>query len=294
MQNELFVHLQKLMPKQLISRLAYYIAECKCNAIKNRLISFFIKRYNVNMSDAIISDEKQFLHFNDFFTRALKPELRPICQEQASIISPADGKISQIGSIQIGKLLQAKSLNCEVTALLGGNKNLGGKFENGSFATVYLSPKDYHRVHLPYSGKLIRMIHVPGDLFSVNAITTEKLPNLFGRNERVICLFETDIGLMALVLVGAMIVASIETVWAGTVAPNTRNISVFDYNGYRENNTTKLTFDKGEEVGRFKLGSTAIVLFQTNAISWLESAKPQQDVKMGEKIGVKKTTNTSL
>ncbi|MEC8429432.1 MAG: archaetidylserine decarboxylase, partial [Pseudomonadota bacterium] len=218
--------------------------------------------------------------FNDFFTRALKPGARPICNEDKAIVFPADGAISQLGDIRHGRVFQAKGQDYSLLELVGGDPELAKPFEDGSFATVYLSPKDYHRVHMPFEGTLTHMIHVPGDLFSVNDVTAANVPRLFARNERVVCLFDTEAGPMAVILVGAMIVASIETVWAGQVAPVKREIKTTRYN-----QSENIHLKKGDELGRFKLGSTAIVLFGPEASSWQDSLDAGSATRMGDKMG---------
>ncbi|MCG8535171.1 MAG: archaetidylserine decarboxylase, partial [Pseudomonadales bacterium] len=216
--------------------------------------------------------------FNDFFTRALKEGVRPITQE--GIACPADGAISQLGKIEEDRIFQAKGHHYTLTQLLGGDEAVAAPFVNGDFATVYLSPKDYHRVHMPFAGTLKEMIYVPGQLFSVNTVTAGQVPGLFARNERVVCLFETELGPMAVVLVGAMIVASVETVWAGLVTPPKRQLKRVDYQKQPE----AMALDRGAEMGRFKLGSTAIVLFGPNKVQWNPSLKAGLTVSMGEQM----------
>ena len=224
--------------------------------------------------------------FNDFFTRALQPDVRPICSAKNTIACPADGAISQLGDIEYGRIFQAKGQDYSLTELLGGDTDLAQPFMGGKFATVYLSPKDYHRVHMPYSGSLQTMVYVPGQLFSVNEATANQVPRLFSRNERVVTIFNTDIGPMAVVLVGAMIVASIETVWAGQITPYRRQIRTTHYPQANTVDSTKsIDLTKGDEMGRFKLGSTAIVLFGPNAIEWGDKFAAGAETKMGESMG---------
>jgi phosphatidylserine decarboxylase len=232
------------------------------------------------MSEAINSDPLSYRNFNEFFTRSIRPELRPISDKENSIVCPADGAISQLGDIEHGTLLQAKGHTYSLTSLLGGDASLSNQFLGGSFATVYLSPKDYHRVHMPLTGKLTKMIHIPGKLFSVNKVTAEQIPNVFARNERTVCIFETEAGPMAVILVGAMIVASIETVWAGQVTPFNKNVVTWDYN-----ELNNIEIKKGEEMGRFKLGSTAIVLFGKDAAQWEDALEAETPTKMGMHFG---------
>ena len=230
------------------------------------------------MSEAEVTDPTAFAHFNDFFTRALKPDARPFVSEQGSIACPVDGAISQLGDIEAGRLFQAKGHEFSTYDLLGGSLELEKQFDGGKFATIYLSPKDYHRVHMPVSGTLREMIYVPGRLFSVSPLTTNNVPSLFSRNERMVAIFDTELGPMAVVMVGAMIVASIETVWAGLVTPRKRQLQKFSYG-------EPLHLNKGDEVGRFKLGSTAVILFGKDAMDWEQILAPDQSVRMGQLLG---------
>lgn len=236
------------------------------------------------MNIALDPDPRSYQHFNDFFTRSLASGERPIAGGTDTIVCPADGCISQLGKIQHGRIFQAKGQEYSLLELLGGDPKHAQAFQNGRFATVYLSPKDYHRVHMPLAGTLESMIHVPGELFSVNETTADNVPRLFARNERVVCLFDTAAGPMAVILVGAMIVASIETSWAGLVTPLKRQIRQWDYTN-KEGDKEGIKLEKGEEMGRFKLGSTAIVLFGDDCAEWQESLAAQSPVKMGEAFG---------
>lgn len=279
MRERLFIISQYLLPQHLLSRLAGCLANCTWAWVKNPFISWFVKRYGVDMSEAEQTDPLAFACFNDFFTRALKPGARPLAPEPDSILCPADGTISQLGRIEHGRIFQAKGQSFSVLELLGGNPAHAALFQGGEFATVYLSPKDYHRVHMPCGGTLTDMVYVPGKLFSVNQITAENVPELFARNERVVCLFETSNGPMAVVLVGAMIVASVETVWAGLVAPPTRQLKAERYG------QAAPTLDRGSEMGRFKLGSTAIVLFGPGHAAWDPAMRAGAAVSMGQALG---------
>ncbi|WP_126322176.1 archaetidylserine decarboxylase [Candidatus Rickettsiella viridis] len=271
---------QSFLPQHGLSRFAGWVAHCKQPWIKNRLIKNFIRDYQVDMSLALKESPNDYSHFNEFFTRALKPEKRPIDSGSEIIVSPVDGCVSQFGDIREGQLLQAKKINYSLQALLGGSMSLASRFQQGKFATFYLSPKDYHRVHSPFVGTLQEMIYVPGRLFSVNTETTEQLSQLFVRNERVICLFSTPIGPMAVILVGAMLVASMSTVWEGVITPaKTRQIRHWHY----VENTVSLA--KGEELGQFQLGSTVIVLFAANRMQWSDHLALQSKVQFGEGIG---------
>ncbi len=283
MNDRLFINLQRVIPHHALSRCSHYIAECKYRWFKNLIISWFIKRYQVDLSEAREENYKNYSNFNEFFTRQLKSEKRPLPEDKSQIVSPADGVISQFGQIDTqGKLIQAKGHYYDVQRLLGGDEATSNLFTNGHFATIYLSPRDYHRVHMPASGTLRKMIHVPGRLFSVNQATTENLPNLFARNERVISIFDTKTGPMAVVMVGAMIVASIETVWENLVTPK-RN--VVTTRNYPKEPTGPIHLKRGAEMGRFKLGSTAIILFPENSVHWLDKLHADQQIMMGQTIG---------
>lgn len=264
----------------MLSRFAGWVARCEQPWIKNRLIKNFIRDYQVDMSLAVKENPNDYKHFNEFFTRILKPEKRPIAPGARAIISPVDGLVSQLGDIREGQLIQAKKVNYNLQALLGGSSELAVQFQQGKFATFYLSPKDYHRVHSPCEGRLCEMIYVPGRLFSVNPQTTEHLPQLFVRNERVITLFKTPAGPMAVILVGAMLVASISMAWEGVITPaGAQKIRHW----YYTDNVVSLS--KGDELGYFQLGSTVIILFSAHRIQWNEAIKSNKKVQFGECIG---------
>lgn len=280
MNDKLFIRLQHLIPQHGLSRAAGWLASTDNTLLKNTFIKWFVKRYNVDMSLAAEENPLAYSCFNDFFTRALKPGARPIDSATDAIVCPADGAISQLGKIIDGRIFQAKGQDYTTLELLGGDESLAAEFTDGTFATVYLSPRDYHRVHMPYGGKLRAMVSIPGELFSVNTVTAENVPRLFARNERAVAIFDTDIGPMAVVLVGAMIVAGIETVWDGQIAPfASRDIatSLYPYQN--------ITLNKGDEMGRFKLGSTAIVLFAKDKMHWDENFRAGTPTKMGEHMG---------
>ncbi len=283
MKQRLFILFQYLLPHHLLSRLAGCIAECRVRWFKNAFTQWFVRRYQVDMSQALVEDVTAYAHFNDFFTRALKPGARALDETPGSILCPADGAVSQLGPIDHGRIFQAKGHSYSALELLGGDARLSAPFMGGEFATVYLSPKDYHRVHMPLAGTLREMVYVPGRLFSVNQTTAENVPELFARNERVVCLFDTERGPMAVVLVGAMIVASIETVWAGLVTPPKRELKTFSYD---EASRAPIHLEKGAELGRFKLGSTAIVLFGPNQVNWAEHLTAGSPVQMGQMMGM--------
>ncbi|WP_295874266.1 archaetidylserine decarboxylase [uncultured Zhongshania sp.] len=276
-----FIILQYLLPQHLLSRLVGKLAETEIPWLKDLLIERFIKQYQVDMSEAADSDYRNYANFNAFFTRELKAGARPICDAEGDIACPADGAISQIGKITGGRIFQAKGQDYSLLALLGGDREMTAQFENGSFATVYLSPRDYHRVHMPLAGTLQSMSYIPGALFSVNTTTAENVQGLFARNERAVCLFDTEAGPMAVILVGAMIVAGIETVWDGQVAPPPKGIKTTDY----RQAAREIHLEKGAEMGRFKLGSTAIVLFAKDRAEWLETFQATTATRLGETLG---------
>ena len=278
---ELFVALQRLLPKHALSRLIAKAAESRTPWLKNWLIERAIASFDININEAASSDINDYDNFNSFFTRALKDGARPINSDSSAVTSPADGAISQAGPINRHKIIQAKGSDYSASRLLG-NSEQAKRYDNGSFATIYLSPRDYHRVHIPAAGKLLSTRYIPGDLFSVNDQTAQALPNLFARNERLVCEFESDIGNFAVVFVGAMLVAGIETVWGGFETPGRGAIREADYSD------RDLIYNKGDEIGRFKFGSTVILLFQEDKVTWQDSLLPQSDIQMGEKIAALK------
>jgi phosphatidylserine decarboxylase len=268
---------QYLIPHHALSRMVGLFASCKYPPFKNRLIDWFIQRYGVNMQEAQEPNPHQYADFNHFFTRALRPDVRSIAAE--GIICPVDGAISQIGKIQNGRIFQAKGMDYSLGELLAGSTDTS-LFTDGQFATIYLAPKDYHRIHMPIAGELQTMIHVPGQLFSVNAKTTDTVPRLFARNERVIAIFATELGPMAIILVGAMIVASIHTVWHGQVTPpESKCVSTWHYE------TDQVQLARAAEMGHFQLGSTAIILFPKGSMEWDAALQPGQDVRLGQVMG---------
>ena len=277
--SRLFVFFQYLIPQHALSRLLGKLAEGRM--LKNMLISLFIKRYGVDLSEAEISDPKQFNNFNHFFTRALAANARPLAQEEGAVLCPADGSISEIGDIEENRILQAKGRHYTVAQLLA-DEDAAKTFHDGNFATVYLAPRDYHRVHMPMEGKLLQTTYVPGKLFSVNRVTANSVPNLFARNERLVCLFDTPAGKMALVLVGAMIVAGIETVWSGQVCPApSRVVNRTNY----EQASPAVQLARGVEMGRFKLGSTVIVLFEPGKVALSPALSAGSITRMGQLMG---------
>ncbi|MEY1660975.1 archaetidylserine decarboxylase [Isoalcanivorax beigongshangi] len=277
--ERLFVILQHLLPQHLVSRLVGWVARSEISWIKTTFIRQFHRQYDIDLSEAQIEDADAYPSFNAFFTRALKPEARPIAAAHDAIACPADGAVSQLGALRDGQLLQAKGHTYSAQELLGGDSALAAEFDGGTFATVYLSPRDYHRVHMPVRGTLREMIYVPGDLFSVNQTTTRQVPRLFARNERAVCIFDTEQGPLAMVLVGAMIVAGIETVFAGQVTPQPSEITRTRYT------EGPITLEKGDELGRFLLGSTVVMLFAPGACQWRAGLGMESPVRMGEDIG---------
>lgn len=274
LKKQIFIQAQRLVPQHKFSRIVGKLAGSENPIIKNTVIQAFKAKYSIDLSIAEQTDALKYKSFNAFFTRALKPGIRQIDAALNSIVSPADGEISQIGKIQAGEIFQAKGQQFSVEKLIG-DPQLAAVFQDGEFATVYLSPRDYHRVHMPFAGTLTETLYIPGELFSVNQTTAENIPGLFARNERMVCLFDTEVGRMAVVLVGAMIVAGIETVATGKVKPS----------GCIELNHHELALAKGDELGRFYLGSTAIVLFEKDKMTWDNQFKANSTVIMGERMG---------
>ena len=276
MSDRLAVLHQYLLPKSAITAFGGRIASAPAGERTTQLIRWFVGKYGVDMQEAANPDIASYKTFNEFFTRALKPGARPIAA--ADLVSPVDGAVSQLGSIDRDQIFQAKGHHYSTTALLGGDAELAAQFDNGSFATLYLSPRDYHRIHMPCQGKLLRMTYVPGALFSVNPTTARGVPGLFARNERVICVFESVRGPFVLVLVGATIVGSMATVWHGVVnPPRLKEIRTWSYSGKE-----RVTLKKGEEMGRFLLGSTVVMLFPQGSLAFNEAWLPQQPIRLGE------------
>ncbi len=270
---------QYILPHHALSRMMSKLTHCENKAWKNLFIKQIIRHYGVNMDEAKQPDINAYKSFNDFFTRDLKPSARQLTSEVNAIASPADGAVSQAGAISEGEIFQAKGKSYTALDLLGGSEERAKAFNNGVFTTIYLSPKDYHRLHMPITGTLREMVHVPGRLFSVNTATTRSVPRLFARNERVVAIFDTELGPMALVLVGAIFVSSIETVWHGVVTPpSVTSVQTWDY---KENAPT---LKMGEEMGRFNMGSTIIVLFANNKVQWDSEFVADKIVKLGEMI----------
>ena len=275
MSDRLAVLPQYLLPKQALTTLAGKFASARLGGLTTSVIRWFVGRYNVNMAEAANPDIASYTSFNDFFTRALKPGARPLAQ--ADLICPVDGAISQFGPIAKDQVFQAKGHTYSTTALVGGDAAAAARFDNGHFATLYLSPRDYHRIHMPCAGELTRMVHVPGDLFSVNPTTARGVPGLFARNERVVCFFESAQGPFVLVLVGATIVGSMATVWHGQVnPPRTGVLRQWDYAKGQVN------LQQGEEMGRFLLGSTVVMLFPQGPLQFNPQWSPTRPIQLGE------------
>jgi phosphatidylserine decarboxylase len=274
MSDRLSVLPQYFIPKQALTALAGRIASARGGRLTTRLIKWFVGRYGVNMAEAANPDISSYATFNDFFTRSLKSNARPLAP--ADLVCPVDGAISQFGPMEGDQIFQAKGHHYSSTALVGGDAALAARFDGGSFATLYLSPKDYHRIHMPVEGRLSRMIYVPGDLFSVNPTTARGVPGLFARNERVVCVFESARGPFVLVLVGATIVGSMATVWHGVVnPPRAGEIRTWNYE-------LELVLKQGEEMGRFLLGSTVVMLFPKGPLAFNPAWAPGGAIRMGE------------
>jgi phosphatidylserine decarboxylase len=276
--ERLVVSLQYVLPKLALPVLAGNLAGLRGGSLSTAVISWFVSRYAVDMAEAANPDVTAYPSFNEFFTRPLREGARPLAE--AEYVCPVDGAISQFGAIEQNRIFQAKEHDYTARALVGGDAELARRFTDGAFATLYLSPRDYHRIHMPCSGKLLRMIYVPGDLFSVNPATARGVPGLFARNERVVCEFEADFGRFVMVLVGATIVGSMATVWHGVVnPPRSRMIEVWRYDDQQ------ITLESGAEMGRFMLGSTVVMLFPKDAIAFNPEWAPAAGVRMGEMMG---------
>ena len=282
MDSFIFVFLQYLLPKKRISDFIGFLAKSKNFYIKSIFINTFQKIYQVDLEEAVKEDIKSYSNFNSFFTRSLKPASRPIDNNIRSITSPADGVVSQLGNINLGKVIQAKGMYFSLLEFLGNDKKYFEKFKEGLYATIYLSPKDYHRVHMPIDGKLKQMIYVPGKLFSVNKITSQSVKNLYSKNERLICFFDTARGPMAVTMVGAMIVSGIIVRWEKEDCFNKKKIQKFSYPSIGKES---VFVKKGEEIGHFMLGSTVVICFANNQLKWLNNISSDSVVKMGQSIG---------
>jgi phosphatidylserine decarboxylase len=269
---------QYLLPKKALTGFAGWVASRRWGRLTTRLIAWFVKRYRVDMAEAANPDRASYACFNDFFTRALRPNARPMAP--STWVCPVDGAISQFGAIADDQIFQAKGHCYSTTALVGGDATLAAQFDHGAFATIYLSPRDYHRIHMPCDGQLTRMVYVPGDLFSVNPTTARGVPGLFARNERVVCVFDTALGPMVLTLVGATVVGSMATVWHGVVNPP-RLAQVTEWR-YAQG---AVTFRQGDEMGRFLLGSTVVLLWPRATVDWNPDWQSGAPVRLGQPMG---------
>ena len=277
MSERLAVLMQYLLPQRALTAFAGWAAHSRAGWWTRCCIPWFIQRYRVNMAEAANPDPASYASFNEFFTRPLRPEVRPLAH--SDWICPVDGAISQLGPIARDQIFQAKGHSYSTRALVGGDAKLAERFENGHFATLYLSPRDYHRIHMPCTGRLRRMIYVPGALFSVNPATARHVPGLFARNERVVCEFDTAHGPFVLVLVGATIVGSMATVWHGVVnPPRTREVREWHYNDQN------ITLEQGQEMGRFLLGSTVVMLWPQDTLRFRSDWTPTLPVRLGESM----------
>jgi phosphatidylserine decarboxylase len=280
MSDRLLVLPQYVMPKQAMTALAGAFASRRAGGLTTAAIRAFVAKYGVDMSEAANPDVASYATFNEFFTRPLRPGARPLAD--APWICPVDGSISQFGATDKDRILQAKGHHYAIVALVGGDEQLAERFEHGSFATLYLSPRDYHRIHMPCDGRLRRMIYVPGSLFSVNPVTARGVPGLFARNERVVCLFDSPHGPFILTLVGATIVGSMATVWHGPVnSPRSREMHEWNYDD------RDVSLARGEEMGRFMLGSTVVLLFPPRTLSFNPSWAPGREVRLGEMMATR-------
>lgn len=271
-----------ILPHQLLSRLVRHATRWRSSFWKDPLIRLFIRHFDVDMTEAESADAADYASFNSFFTRALQPGARTFPAQPDTIACPVDGCVSQAGKITAGRMIQAKGRDYSVKTLLGGNSEQAAIFENGEFATLYLSPRDYHRIHMPCQGRLLETTYVPGRLFSVAPHTTRAIPNLFARNERLVTLFETPAGPVALIMVGAIFVSCMETVWAGMVNPSMG--MQLQHTHHNKPGDTVIDLDRGDEMGRFNMGSTVILLFGQDRIEWDPVLQPGTAVQLGQQI----------
>lgn len=283
--DQAFGLLQRVLPTHLLSRLIHWLTRIETPWFKNRFIKLFMRGFNISLDEAQVQNPHSFKSFNEFFTRALIDGTRPFPQREDLLCSPVDGRIYQAGDIVEGRIFQAKGRHFNAVELLGGDTGRAAPFLGGRFATIYLAPSNYHRIHMPISGQLRETVYVPGRLFSVNPATARAMPNLFARNERVAALFDTDVGPMAMVLVGALFVGSIETVWAGEITPPHRG-KVQSWTHLDAEGKSQLSLARGEEMGRFNMGSTVILLFGPDAVQWSQDLEPHMPVRLGQKLGL--------
>ena len=278
--DRLFALIQQVLPTRWLSTAVYHLTQIESPWFKNALIRGFLKGFTIDLSEAEFERIENYRSFNHFFTRALKPGARPLPADPQIFVSPVDGTVSQFGDIRDGRLLQAKGRDYSLLELLGGDPALAQKFAGGRFCTIYLAPYNYHRIHMPIAGSLSHWTYVPGRLFSVNAATARALPNLFTRNERVNAIFDTDAGPVGLAMIGALFVGSMETVWAGQVTPPHLRDEPHHYAPMQP-----LTLGRGEEMGRFNMGSTVILLLPKDGLDWASTLQPGQSIRMGQPLG---------
>ena len=272
------------LPKHALSRIIYRLTRIEFKPWKNFLIKTFVRLFKVDMNQAIWTSEEDYSSFNSFFIRNLKPDARSWHKDKSLILSPVDGAVSQIGNIDKDKLIQAKGTNYSLARLLANDSNAVKRFRNGHFTTLYLSPRDYHRIHMPVTGRLIKSIYVPGDLFPVNTASVRTVDQLFARNERFISIFETGLGLMAQIMVGAIFVGSMETVFSGQITPTqNRELTIKEY---KDN---EVILNQGDEFGHFNMGSTVILLFEKECLSWLDELKTGDGIEVGQILGNRNT-----
>jgi len=286
--DQAFAALQLILPTHLMSRVVHWATRSQLPWFKNTLIRLFMRGFGISLEEAQVQNPYSFRSFNEFFTRALIDGVRPQPERSEYLSSPVDGRIYQTGDIVEGRIFQAKGRHFDAVELLGGSSERAAPFLGGRFATIYLAPSNYHRIHMPLAGKLRETVYVPGRLFSVNPATARALPNLFARNERVAALFDTEAGPMAMVLVGALFVGSIETVWAGEITPPHRG-QVAQWSHVNEQGEHALSLARGDEMGRFNMGSTVILLFGPEAVQWARELKSHEPVRMGQRLGVLKS-----
>lgn len=271
---------QYLIPQHSLSKVMYWLTRIQFKPWKNLLINVAVMLYKVDLTQASRESAKDYVSFIDFFTRQLKQGARTWHLDKTNILSPVDGAISQIGKLEANNIIQAKGKTFKLDTLLANDTDAVAKLTDGLFTTLYLSPRDYHRIHMPVKGTLIRSIYVPGDLFAVNNATVRTVDNLFARNERFISIFETDLGLMAQIMVGAIFVGSMETVWLGQITPtNNRELTI------REYNDNPITLEQGQEFGHFNMGSTVILVFEKDSLSWLDNLKAGDGIQVGQELG---------
>jgi phosphatidylserine decarboxylase len=282
--DRLFVASQYLLPQHFLSRIVYRLTRSRSRGVKNALIGNFMRGFSPDLSDALQPDPLAYGSFNEFFTRALRPGARPMDSNDGALISPVDGAVSQIGRLDGSQILQAKGHQYSLEALLGGAAGAtdwAPRFARGCFATLYLAPFNYHRIHMPLSGTLRAAWYVPGKLFSVNAVTAGSVPGLFARNERVVCIFEEGPWAFAMVLVGALFVGSMDTVWHGQITPRTPKSRL---ELPLDESRAPLRLEKGAEMGRFNMGSTVILILPPDTIDWLPDIKARDAIRMGQSL----------